>query len=72
MTPEQEARQSINARLAAAGWAARSGNACISARCALQQVDRLAAAARPVGFCSPRSISASVCDHAVADVGPAA
>ena len=72
MTPEQEARQLIDARLAAAGWAVRSGSAHADARHALQQVDRLAADTPPVGFCSPISITPFVSVRIVADVGRAA
>ena len=71
MTPEQEARQPIDARLAAAGCAAWSGSAYADARCALSLVDRSAAGTRPVGFCSPISKTSFVRVRAVADVGRA-
>ncbi len=72
MTPEQEARQRIDARLAAAGCAAWSGSAYADARHALQQGDRLAADTPPVGFCSPISITPFVSVLIVADVSRAA
>ena len=72
MTPEQEARQRIDARFAAAVWVAQSGSAHADAWRALQQVDCLAAETRPIGFCSPISITPFVSVRAVADVGHAA
>ena len=72
MTPEQEARQRIDARFAVAGWAVRSGNAYPTARRGLLWVDRSAVGAWVARFHSQRPITAFVCERAVAVVSRAA
>ena len=72
MTSEQEAPQCIDARFAAAVWAAQSGSADADARHAPQQVDRLAAVAWPVEFSSPTSIAPCASVRVAVDVGRSA
>ena len=69
MTPEQEARQSIDLRFAVAVWATQSDSAHADARRAQQQVDRLAAIAWPVELSFPTSIVPCARARVAADVG---